>query len=112
MDTGTAEPTRNETGPQFTVDVEKQPPTPVLEKLDIEHALVHDDPRNWSSGRKVRSQVSSALVEADKSIPQWVVLVIISSASMVAGLSANIQNRKCKYLKYFYLLIFLLHRSR
>ncbi|KAF7985540.1 hypothetical protein HWV62_3783 [Athelia sp. TMB] len=57
-------------------DVEKQAKaiTPVFEKLDIEHALVDDDPRNWSPARK------------------WVVLVIISAASMVAGLSANIQN--------------------
>ncbi|KZP04105.1 MFS general substrate transporter [Athelia psychrophila] len=59
---------------QSPLDVEKQPETPVLEKLDIEHALVDDDPRNWTSGRK------------------WAVLVIISAASMVAGLSANIQN--------------------
>lgn len=111
MNTGTAEPTRNETGLQSTVDVEKQPPTPAFDKLDIEHALVHDDPRNWSSGRKVRSQILSAVVEVDKVILQWVVLVIISSASMVAGLSANIQNRKCKYLKHLYVLTFL-HRSR
>lgn len=27
-------------------------------------------------------------------LPQWVILVIISAASMVAGLAANIQNRR------------------
>ncbi|KAG1797872.1 major facilitator superfamily domain-containing protein [Suillus plorans] len=43
-------------------------------KLDIEHAVVEDDPRIWSNAKKN------------------VVLVIISGASMIAGLCANIQN--------------------
>ncbi|KAH7885145.1 vacuolar DHA amino acid exporter [Phlebopus sp. FC_14] len=43
-------------------------------KLDIEHALVEDDPRVWSDARKN------------------VILFIISGASMIAGLCANIQN--------------------
>ncbi|KAH7915438.1 MFS general substrate transporter [Hygrophoropsis aurantiaca] len=43
-------------------------------KLDIEHAIVENDPRIWSTTRKN------------------VVLFIISGASMIAGLSANIQN--------------------
>jgi hypothetical protein len=34
-------------------DVEKQVTTVVLEKLDIEHAIVQDDPRDWSRRRKV-----------------------------------------------------------
>ncbi|KAF9234681.1 vacuolar DHA amino acid exporter [Melanogaster broomeanus] len=50
-----------------------QPLEPQI-KLDIEHALVEDDPRIWSNARKN------------------VVLVIISGASMIAGLCANIQN--------------------
>ncbi|KAF9234682.1 MFS general substrate transporter [Melanogaster broomeanus] len=50
-----------------------QPPEPQV-KLDIEHALVEDDPRIWSNARKNA------------------VLVIISGASMIAGLCANIQN--------------------
>ncbi|KAF9230559.1 vacuolar DHA amino acid exporter [Melanogaster broomeanus] len=50
-----------------------QPLEPQI-KLDIEHALVEDDPRTWSNARKN------------------VVLVIISGASMIAGLCANIQN--------------------
>ena len=42
-------------------DAEKQAEaiTPVLEKLDIEHALVEDDPRNWSPARKVQVSASS-----------------------------------------------------
>ncbi|KAF7968295.1 hypothetical protein HWV62_31041 [Athelia sp. TMB] len=56
------------------VDLEKQPTTHVLGKLDIEHAQVEDDPRNWSPKRK------------------WAVLLIVSAASMGAGLSVNIQN--------------------
>ncbi|KIJ06705.1 hypothetical protein PAXINDRAFT_20099 [Paxillus involutus ATCC 200175] len=54
--------------------------TPPLEanmKLDIEHAVVEDDPRIWSDARKN------------------VILFIISGASMIAGLCANIQNRGC-----------------
>ncbi|KAG9315514.1 vacuolar DHA amino acid exporter [Chiua virens] len=43
-------------------------------KLDIEHALVEDDPRIWSNARKNT------------------ILFIISGASMIAGLCANIQN--------------------
>ncbi|KAG2101533.1 vacuolar DHA amino acid exporter [Suillus cothurnatus] len=43
-------------------------------KLDIEHAVVEDDPRIWSNAKKN------------------VVLFIISGASMIAGLCANIQN--------------------
>ncbi|KAF9235667.1 MFS general substrate transporter [Melanogaster broomeanus] len=50
-----------------------QPPEPQV-KLDIEHALVEDDPRIWSDARKN------------------VVLVIISGASMIAGLCVSIQN--------------------
>jgi hypothetical protein len=34
-------------------DVEKQPTIPVLQKLDIEHTIVQDDPRDWSHRRKV-----------------------------------------------------------
>ncbi|KAG2090388.1 MFS general substrate transporter [Suillus discolor] len=43
-------------------------------KLDIEHAVVEDDPRIWSDTKKN------------------VVLFIISGASMISGLCANIQN--------------------
>lgn len=67
-----------DTPPRTTVnDLEKQPVTPVPEKLDIEHAIVQDDPREWSPNRKLS------------------ILVIVSAASMIAGLSANIQNREC-----------------
>lgn len=31
----------------------KEPRSPANEKLDIEHAEVADDPRQWSSARKV-----------------------------------------------------------
>lgn len=44
-------PTFNETQ-EPSSDLEKQPATHILEKLDIEHAVVEDDPRNWSSRRK------------------------------------------------------------
>ncbi|KAJ7146019.1 major facilitator superfamily domain-containing protein [Mycena epipterygia] len=48
--------------------------TPLHEAFDIEHMPVKDDPRAWSSFRKN------------------VVLTLIASASMIAGLAANIQN--------------------
>ncbi|KAJ8516982.1 hypothetical protein ONZ45_g5758 [Pleurotus djamor] len=43
-------------------------------RLDVEHVPVEDDPRTWSATRKN------------------VVLLIISSAAMIAGLGGNIQN--------------------
>ncbi|KAG1869008.1 MFS general substrate transporter [Suillus subalutaceus] len=49
-------------------------------KLDIEHAVVENDPRIWSNAKKAQY------------VMQNVVLVIISGASMIAGLCANIQN--------------------
>ncbi|KAH0832263.1 MFS general substrate transporter [Lanmaoa asiatica] len=49
------------------------PPEDVV-KLDIEHALVEDDPRIWSNTRKNA------------------ILFIISGASMITGLCGNIQN--------------------
>lgn len=45
-------------------------------KPDIEHALVEDDPRSWSDTRKTA------------------ILFIISGASVIAGLCANIQNHR------------------
>ncbi|EIW74247.1 MFS general substrate transporter [Coniophora puteana RWD-64-598 SS2] len=50
------------------------PPSKPEVKVDIEHVHVEDDPRSWSNTRKNT------------------ILVIISGASMIAGLSANIQN--------------------
>ncbi|KZT67115.1 MFS general substrate transporter [Daedalea quercina L-15889] len=43
-------------------------------KLDIEHAEVKDDPRKWSKTRK------------------YIIVAMISAASMIAGLGANIYN--------------------
>ncbi|KAI0671081.1 MFS general substrate transporter [Trametes maxima] len=52
------------------------PPTNSAAVLDIEHALVADDPREWSKARKL------------------VVVVTVSAASMIAGLGGNIYNRE------------------
>jgi hypothetical protein len=38
---------------QNVSDLEKKSNTLVLEKSDIEHTVVHDDPRTWSTTRKV-----------------------------------------------------------
>jgi hypothetical protein len=43
-------------------DLEKGPITPVLEKLDIEHAAAQDDPRNWSQHRKACISIYAALI--------------------------------------------------
>ncbi|KAF7799395.1 hypothetical protein EIP86_010627 [Pleurotus ostreatoroseus] len=64
------QPPANEKSAQEAADVEAA--TPV--KLDIEHAVVADDPRKWSRTRKN------------------FVLVTVSAASMIAGLGANIYN--------------------
>ncbi|KAI6041444.1 vacuolar DHA amino acid exporter [Pisolithus marmoratus] len=69
-------PTETET---VTGDSPIQTPPVVMKKLDkskpdIEHALVENDPRLWSETTKTT------------------ILFIISGASMIAGLSANIQN--------------------
>lgn len=53
--------------PVATKELDKSEP-------DIEHALVDDDPRSWSEARKTA------------------ILFIISGASVIAGLCANIQN--------------------
>lgn len=71
-----------------------QPP-----KIDIERVPVEDDPRAWSEMRKV-SRCCSLRLAADGlwspplCEPQNVTLVIISAAAMIAGLGANIQNRR------------------
>ncbi|PCH40367.1 MFS general substrate transporter [Wolfiporia cocos MD-104 SS10] len=54
--------------------VEPQPAPKAQVKLDIEHAVVEDDPRKWSRTRK------------------YVLVAMISAASMIAGLGANIYN--------------------
>lgn len=50
-----------------------QPETP-QQKLDIEHADVENDPREWSARKKM------------------FILILVSSASMIAGLGGNIYN--------------------
>ncbi|KAG1763051.1 MFS general substrate transporter [Suillus occidentalis] len=62
----------HDTDSQTHVSSSKMSNEPI--KLDIEHAIVGDDPRLWSNAKKN------------------VVLFIISGASMIAGLCANIQN--------------------
>ncbi|KAG2742436.1 MFS general substrate transporter [Suillus brevipes Sb2] len=63
---------------EFHTDPQTHSPTSTLSnepiKLDIEHAVVEDDPRIWSNTKKTA------------------VLFIISGASMFAGLATNIQN--------------------
>lgn len=61
-----------DTDTQTHVSSSKMSSEPI--NLDIEHAIVGDDPRIWSNAKKN------------------VVLFIISGASMIAGLCANIQN--------------------
>lgn len=39
--------------PGWTVDRRAEPIMSAAPKIDIEHVTVHDDPRQWSSGRKV-----------------------------------------------------------
>ncbi|KAJ7075653.1 vacuolar DHA amino acid exporter [Mycena belliarum] len=55
-------------------EVELRAVTPLPDAFDIEHMPVTDDPRAWSPLRKN------------------IVLALIASASMIAGLAANIQN--------------------
>ncbi|KAI0770404.1 MFS general substrate transporter [Fomes fomentarius] len=51
-------------------------PPPTFTPTDIEHAVVTDDPREWSKGRKLS------------------VVATVSAASMIAGLGGNIYNRE------------------
>ncbi|KAG2064490.1 MFS general substrate transporter [Suillus decipiens] len=75
--TTTLSPTVAQSVEQHT-DTETRVSSPKLSNepivFDIEHAVVEDDPRIWSNTKKN------------------IVLSIISGASMIAGLSANIQN--------------------
>ncbi|KAG1815133.1 MFS general substrate transporter [Suillus subaureus] len=63
---------------EFHTDIQTHSPSSTLSnepiKLDIEHAVVEDDPRIWSNAKKTA------------------ILFIISGASMFAGLAVNIQN--------------------
>ncbi|KAG1803465.1 MFS general substrate transporter [Suillus subaureus] len=63
---------------EFHTDTQTHSPSSILSnepiKLDIEHAMVKDDPRIWSNTKKTT------------------ILFIISGATMFAGLAANIQN--------------------
>ncbi|KAG0699911.1 vacuolar DHA amino acid exporter [Suillus ampliporus] len=63
---------------EFRTDTQTHSPSSKLSnepiKLDIEHAVVEDDPRLWSNTKKNA------------------ILFIISGASMIAGFSTNIQN--------------------
>ncbi|KAH9922610.1 major facilitator superfamily domain-containing protein, partial [Fomitopsis serialis] len=55
-------------------DLKALPKPEPLQKLDIEHAVVQDDPREWSNTRK------------------YTVVVIICAAAMIAGLGGNLYN--------------------
>ncbi|KAI0078248.1 MFS general substrate transporter [Panus rudis PR-1116 ss-1] len=46
----------------------------IEEKVDIEHALVEDDPRQWSTTRKAS------------------ILIVVSAAAVIGGLGANLYN--------------------
>ncbi|KAG2352994.1 MFS general substrate transporter [Suillus spraguei] len=63
---------------EFYTDTQMSSPSSVLSsepiKLDIEHAVVEDDPRIWSDTKKST------------------MLFIISAASLISGLAVNIQN--------------------
>ncbi|KIL57352.1 hypothetical protein M378DRAFT_394468 [Amanita muscaria Koide BX008] len=61
---------------------------------DIEHMPVDDDPRKWSPLRKVRITCPlTRLFGPSDSLGQNFTLFLVASASMIAGLSSNIQNR-------------------
>lgn len=61
-------------------------------KLDIEHVAVHDDPRQWSSARKVR-EPTRAVVHRLLFV-QTATLLIVSSASLITTIAAGIYNRE------------------
>ncbi|KAI0298143.1 major facilitator superfamily domain-containing protein [Multifurca ochricompacta] len=62
-----------------TEDIEKTDPS--IERLDIEHVYVSDDPRKWSRGRKTS------------------ILCIIFSAAITAGLGSNSFNPAIKQIE-------------
>ena len=73
-------------------------PVPEPESLDIEHVPVENDPRKWSSFRKVSylTQVSILSIISAIDFPAWhATLALITSASLLVGLGENIQNREC-----------------
>ncbi|KAG6336871.1 hypothetical protein ID866_2229 [Astraeus odoratus] len=59
---------------QLQLQLQAPPPVESKSNPDIEHAPVEDDPRTWTNARKTT------------------ILLIISGASMLAGLSVSIQN--------------------
>ena len=73
--------------------------TTVEVKLDIEHASVKDDPRQWSKTRKVSGLLTGLFACPDdevltKYIGQYIIVAMVSAAAMNAGLGASIYNRK------------------
>ena len=61
--------------------------------FDIEHVPVKDDPRAWSSLRKV-CHLNLRAIFSQLIAFQNATLLLIAFASMIAALSANIQNRE------------------
>lgn len=61
-------------------------------KLDIEHVAVRDDPRHWSSARKVRKPTRAVVPRLP--FVQTATLLIVSSASLITTIAAGIYNRK------------------
>ncbi|KAJ3523174.1 hypothetical protein NM688_g8769 [Phlebia brevispora] len=68
------DPSRNEFSTNEKATTKAEVEVVTSGKLDIEHAIVADDPRKWSRTRKN------------------FVLVTVSAASMIAGLGGNIYN--------------------
>jgi len=63
--------------------------------VDVEHNPVQDDPRCWSSLRKVSDKLQSENGKLEFSIlPQNFCLFLISSAATISGLAGSIQNRE------------------
>ncbi|KAI0775515.1 vacuolar DHA amino acid exporter [Trametes elegans] len=83
-------------------DGQNAAPPPPAAILDIEHAVVADDPRAWSKARKVRPVFQRCCASERPEIfwrclliaytLQLIVVVTVSAASMIAGLGGNIYN--------------------
>lgn len=67
-------------------------------KPDIEHVNVQDDPRKWSSARKVstskRIYIAHLVQDTDSDHYKLLILTIIACASMLATFASNIYSRE------------------
>lgn len=92
-----------EIGPPLTINIsqnangiERQPE---ILLPDIEHTIVQDDPRQWSSTQKVWIKFFQTQRSHQRELLQTIILAIISAATLIQALPVNMQIRKASSVR-------------